>query len=246
MMLKSILPLIAAAALLLSGCSSTNSQRDQVPDISQDALYATALAAMAANDFSTARRYLEALDTRYPFGELTDQVQLDLIYVYYKSRESELTSAAIRRYLRLNPGSMYTDYVMYMQGLNNIQKHSDMIQDFLRLDLAQKDPTYYYDAFKNFSDLIKTYPGSLYVPDARQRMIFIKQQLASREWAIASYYNERGSWLSAIRHCQSILYSYRDTDYIGDALRLMEECYRKLGLSLPADNTRKVIAASGL
>ena len=245
-MFKSVIPVIAALAIGLMGCSSTDAQRKDVPDISQEALYNTALASMASGDYDQARKYLEALDSRYPFGELTDQVQLDLIYVYYKSRESDLTSATINRYLRLNPGSMYTDYVMYMQGLNNIQKHSDMIQDFLRLDRAEKAPTYYYDAFKSFSDLIKTYPQSPYVSDARQRMIYIKEQLAEREWHIAQYYNERGAWLSAIRHCQSILYSYRDTAYIGDALNLMHDCYKKLGLNLPADNTAKVISASGL
>ena len=245
-MFKSIIPVIASLAIGVMGCSSNDAQRQDVPDISQSALYNTALAAMASNDYGTARKYLEALDSRYPFGELTDQVQLDLIYVYYKSRESDLTSATINRYLRLNPGSMYADYVLYMRGLNNIQKHSDMIQEFLRLDRAEKDPTYYYEAFKNFNDLIKTYPQSPYVKDARQRMIFIKDQLAEREWHIEKYYDERGSWLSAIRHCQSILYSYRDTQYIGDALKLMEDCYRKLGLDIPADNTAKVIAASGI
>lgn len=245
-MFKSVAILITALTIALSGCSTTDAQRDDVPDISQEALYSTALASMSSGDYNKARKYLEALDSRYPFGELTDQVQLDLIYVYYKSRESDLTSAAIKRYLRLNPGSLYTDYVMYMQGLNYVQKHSDMIQDFLRLDRAEKDPTYYYDAFKSFKDLIEAYPQSPYVYDARQRMLFIKQQLAKREWHIAKYYNERGAWLSAIRHCQSILYSYRDTEYIGDALRLMEDCYKKLGLSLPANNTAEVIKNSNL
>ena len=46
------------------------------------------------------------------------------------------------------------------------------------------------------------------------------------------------------RHCQSILYSYRDTQYIDEAMDLMAKDYDKLGLKLPADNTRKVIAAS--
>ena len=114
-MFKSIIPVIASLAIGVMGCSSNDAQRQDVPDISQSALYNTALAAMASNDYGTARKYLEALDSRYPFGELTDQVQLDLIYVYYKSRESDLTSATINRYLRLNPGSMYADYVLYMR-----------------------------------------------------------------------------------------------------------------------------------
>ena len=48
--------------------------------------------------------------------------------------------------------------------------------------------------------------------------------------AIANYYYERGSYLSTIRHCQNILYSYRGTQYLEPALALMARCYDDLGL----------------
>ena len=60
---------------------------------------------MATGDFGVARRYLEALDSRYPFGDLSAQVQLDLIYVYYKERQSDLASAQIARFIRFKPNS---------------------------------------------------------------------------------------------------------------------------------------------
>lgn len=94
---------------------------------------------MAVGDFGYAKDYLEALDSRYPFGELTDQTQLDMIYVYYKSKKkSDRPPVAIERYLRLNPTSQYTDYVMYMKGLNEIQKHGTLIQDYLGFDRSQR------------------------------------------------------------------------------------------------------------
>ncbi len=235
-----------AIALALTGCGSDSDSgnKDKVPDLSAAALYSTAKSAMASSDFSKAKDYLEALDTRYPFGEYTDQVQLDLIYVYYKTRSTDLAAAAVERYQRINPTSIYSDYVAYMKGLVAMQKRGNLFQEFMHLDRSQKDPTAYYDAIKTFSDFIKTYPNSPYVHDARQRIIYMKDQLAEREYMIAKYYFDRGAYLSSARHCQSILYSYRDTKYIDQAMDLMAKDYDKLGLKLPADNTRKVIAAS--
>lgn len=243
-MFKFAAPLLAGLALLATACSSSNYNKDEVPDISPDALYLQAQSAMTSGDYYTARQYLEAIDSRYPFGELSDQVQLDLIYVYYKTRESELTTAQINRFLRLSPTSPHIDYVMYMKGLNEMQLRSDLLQDFLGLNRAQKDPTHYQEAFATFREMIETYPNSVYAADAFQRMIYIQQQLAEREYAIASFYNSKGAWLSAIRHCQNIIYSYPDTEYLQDALEMMSECYRNLGLEMPAENTDKVYQAS--
>ena len=129
---KILLPVVIASALSLNltGCS-TGVVTDAVPDMSQEALRAEAMRLTEKGDFALARDYLEALDSRYPFGELTDQVQLDLIYAYYKSHKSEQATAAIERFLRLNPNSMYTDYALYMKGLNELQKHGTIIQDYL-------------------------------------------------------------------------------------------------------------------
>ena len=242
-MFKAAVPLIVSSLIVLTACSS-NYNQDEVPDLSAQELYSDAQAAMATGDFGKARRYLETIDSRYPFGEITDQIQLDLIYVYYKTRENAMTSAAITRYMRLNPNSQYSDYVIFMKGLNEMQKRGDIIQDFLGLNRSQKDPSEYYEAIKTFKNFILTYPHSPYVKDARQRIMYIKDQLAEREFHIAEYYFEREAFLSSIRHCQSILYSYRDTRYLPQALTLMSDSYDRLGLKQAAENTRRVARAS--
>ncbi|WP_051639168.1 outer membrane protein assembly factor BamD [Succinivibrio dextrinosolvens] len=241
---KILMPFVIATAIAVTGCSSDKIEKDAVPDLSQEALHAKARQMAASGDYAKARDYLEALDSRYPFGELTDQVQLDLIYVNYKSRKSAETTAAIERFLRLNPNSQYADYVLYMKGLNEMQKHGSLIQDFLGFDRSQKDPQNYFDAYKAFKDLIDRYPNSPYATDAYHRLVYIKTQLAKREWAIASYYQERGALVSAIRHCQAIIYTYYDTEYCEKAFKMMAEDYKKLGLQLPSSNAEKVIAAS--
>ena len=225
-----------ALSLLLSACSS-GPNADEVPDVSPENLYKVAQTTMASGEFDTARRYLEAIDSRYPFGDFTSQVQLDLIYVYYKQRESELASAQVARFIRLSPTHPNIDYVYYMKGLIEMQKRADMFQDFLGLDRSQKDPTEFINAFNTFSELIESYPDSLYVADARQRMIFIKRELAKHELNIARYYYLRGAYVSAATHGRNIVHSYRNTPALKEALDIMIKSYDKLGLKEAKANT---------
>ncbi len=243
-----MLKFLAGAVLCLSlavatGCGS-NYNTDEVPDVSPENLYNVAKAGMTTGDYGAARRYLEALDSRYPFGDLTQQAQLDLIYVYYKTRETELASAMIERFIRLSPTHPNIDYVYYMKGLTQMQRRADMIQDYLGLERYEKDPTDYVNAFNTFKQLVTTYPNSIYAADARQRMIYIKDELAKREMAIAQYYYERGAYLSSIRHSQNILSTYRTTTQLEPALENMARCYEQLNLARPAANVRQVMAAS--
>ncbi|MGF1805114.1 tetratricopeptide repeat protein, partial [Aliivibrio sifiae] len=70
------------AVSLLVGCSSSD---DVIPDIPPSELYSQAQISLQAGNWTSAIERLEALDSRYPFGAYSEQVQLDLIYVYYKN-----------------------------------------------------------------------------------------------------------------------------------------------------------------
>ena len=108
--------LVAAAtlSLFLAGCSGS---KEEVPDNPPNEIYATAQQKLQDGNWRQAITQLEALDNRYPFGPYSQQVQLDLIYAYYKNADLPLAQAAIDRFIRLNPTHPNIDYVMYMRGL---------------------------------------------------------------------------------------------------------------------------------
>lgn len=215
-------------ALEIIGCSSVN--KDVVPDKEPEELYMNAYEALSQENYGSAREYLEAIDSRYPFGPYAHQVQMDLIYTYYKDRENDLAIAEIDKFIRLNPSDKDIDYVLYMRGLVNVQKSIDRMLDFVHIDRYDRDTSYLRQAFTDFKTLINTYPNSLYVADAYARMVYIRHTLARHELQIADFYYRKGAYLSSARRCQNILQEFKDTEELEDALILLEKNYQKLNL----------------
>ncbi|MEN3752248.1 outer membrane protein assembly factor BamD [Mangrovibacter yixingensis] len=235
--------LLAAAtlSLVLAGCSSS---KDEVPDNPPSEIYATAQQKLQDGNWKAAIKQLEALDNRYPFGPYSQQVQLDLIYAYYKNADLPLAQAAIDRFLRLNPTHPNIDYVLYMRGLTNMALDDSALQGFFGVDRSDRDPQHARDAFNDFSKLVRGYPHSQYANDAEKRMLFLKDRLAKYELSVAQYYTRRGAWVAVVNRVEGMLKNYQDTQATRDALPLMENAYRKMQLDAQADKVAKIIASN--
>ncbi|PKH19813.1 outer membrane protein assembly factor BamD [Enterobacterales bacterium CwR94] len=235
--------LVAAATLSLAlvGCSSS---KDTVPDSPPSELYATAQQKLQDGNFKGAITQLEALDNRYPFGPYSQQVQLDLIYAYYKNADLPLAQAAIDRFMRLNPTHPNIDYVIYMRGLTDMALDDSALQGFFGVDRSDRDPTHARDAFKDFTQLLRGYPNSQYAPDARKRMVYLKDRLAKYELSVAQFYTKRGAYVAVVNRSEQMLRDYPDTQATREALPLMENAYRQLQLTAEADKVAKIIAAN--
>ncbi|MBT1444615.1 outer membrane protein assembly factor BamD [Shewanella sp. JM162201] len=221
---------VALLALALGACSSTGSQEDAaLSQKSPDALYAQARTSMELGNFSKAAKSLEALDSRFPFGPHKTQVQLDLIYAYYKMDDTPQALANIDRFLRLNPTHPDVDYVQYMRGLVNMQADSYLFHDMMNIDRTDRDPKNAMDAFKDFDRLLKVYPNSKYAADSRKRMQFLKNRLARYSIQVAEYYVKMNAWSAAAVRAQTVLESFPGTPSTERALEIMAESYDELG-----------------
>lgn len=224
--------LACMTGLVLGGCAGSPDEEIFDPRLSDAQLtYERAKNNIASGNYSTAAQTLQALSTRYPFGPLAHQIQMDQIYVYYKLADIDKALAAIDRFSRLNPNHPDIDYVMYMRGLVNQRADYNAIQELAGVDRSDRDPTKAREAFDDFADLIRRYPDSKYVGDARQRMVAIKSRLARYELAVADYYMKREAYLAAANRARYILENYSDTPEAERALVVMADCYGRLNLN---------------
>ncbi len=240
-MLKQVFLLLCCVVISVMsvGCSSKN--KDIVPDKTPVELFDSANQAMASENFSTARDYLESIDSRYPFGPYAHQVQLNLIYTYYKERENDLALAEIDKFIRLNPSDPNIDYLYYMRGLTLMQKGTDRMLQFLYIDTYDRDNTDYEQAFAEFKKVATVYPKSLYVADSIARMIYIRNAIARHELDIAKFYYKRQAYISSARRCQKIVTLFKDTDEVEDALKLLRKNYQHLNLTEAENNTQRLL-----
>ncbi|MBD2816547.1 outer membrane protein assembly factor BamD [Xenorhabdus cabanillasii] len=231
----------ATLSLVLSGCSSN---KDAVPDIPPSQIYSNGQEKLQNGNYKLAIKQLESLDNRYPFGPYSQQVQLDLIYSYYKSAEFPLALASAERFMRLNPTHPNIDYVLYMRALVLQAMDDNLLQDFLGIDRSDRDPENARAAFRDFKQLVRYYPNSQYATDAYKRLIFLKERLAKHELAVVQYYTKRGAYVAVVNRAEQMLRDYPDTHSTKESLPYMEKAYKALGLKTEADKVAALIAAN--
>jgi len=235
--------LVAAAtlSLMLVGCSSS---KDPVPDNPPSEIYASAQLKLQDGDYKGAIKELEALDNRYPFGPYAQQVQLDLIYAYYKSADLTLAQASIDRFLRLNPTHPNVDYVLYMRGLTDMALDDSALQGFFGVDRSDRDPEHARAAFRDFTQLVRGYPHSQYATDATKRLVYLKDRLAKYELAVVQFYTKRGAYIAVVNRVEQMLRDFPDAQATREALPLMQNAYQQLQLNGQADKVAKIINAN--
>ncbi len=231
------------AVSLLFGCTSNT---EIVPDVPPSELYAEAQTSLQAGNWITAIEKLEALDSRYPFGAYSEQVQLDLIYAYYKNDDLALGVATISRFTRLNPTHEKMDWILYMRGLTHMAQDRNFMHDLFNVDRSDRDPEPVKRAFTDFKKLLERYPTSPYAEDAQLRMVALKNRLAEYDLATADFYLRREAWVAAINRAQELQKAYPDTEAARKSLAIQLEAYQQLGLEDSVKRTQELIELNPL
>ncbi|NVD05795.1 outer membrane protein assembly factor BamD [Vibrio sp. JPW-9-11-11] len=226
------------ALSVLVGCSSSE---EIVPDVPPSELYSEAQVSLQGGNWLTAIEKLEALDSRYPFGAYSEQVQLDLIYAYYKNDDLALGLATIERFTRLNPTHEKLDWVLYMRGLTHMAQDRNFMHDLFNVDRSDRDPEPVKKAFADFKKLLERYPTSPYAQDAQKRMYALKNRLAEYDLATADFYLRREAWIAAINRAQELQKTYPDTEAARKSLAIQLEAYQQLGLQDAVTRTERLI-----
>jgi outer membrane protein assembly factor BamD len=224
-------------AVALCGCGRDNVVQDQGPEL----LYERGYNAMEGSNFAGAIQYFNALEARYPFSPETRQAQLDLIYLYYRSLQPEAAIDAAEQFERENPTHERLDYCLYMRGLVYFDQAPNIIEKLLRVDLSLRPPKDTLRSFSAFQELIRRFPNSEYVPDARQRMVFLRNRLADYENHVADYYVRRGAYVAAINRAKYALEHYPEAPQLEKTLQILVVAYEQLGMSDLAADSRRVL-----
>ena len=233
---------IAILVLMLAACGERREAETETLPVDQ--LYSEAKSSLDAGNFERAIRYYKRLTSRFPFGDYSEQAQLDLAFAQYKRSDYDEAVSTVNRFVKTYPAHPKIDYAYYLRGLVNFDRNRSYIDRLLPSQAGNRDLEAARQSFNDFSELLRRYPQSSYAADARQRMVFLRNDIANSELTVARYYFRRGAYVGAANRAKYIVENYQQAAQIPDALALMVQSYEALGQKDLADDARRVLEAN--
>ena len=232
--------LLLALIPLLAACNS-RVRIEAAETLPVDAMYNEAKTALDNGEIDRAVRFYERLVARFPYGKYHEQAQIELAYALYRDNKPDEALSAINRFIKIYPTHPRIDYAYYLRGLVNFNRRIGLLEKYFSDDITRRDLQYVRQSFQDFGELLNKFPNSSYAPDARQRMVYLRNGLANAELMVASYYFRRGAFIAAAGRAKFLLETYQEAPQAADALAIMAESYRRLGRTQLGDEAAAVL-----
>ena len=231
--------LLSGMLVLLSACAGNDEQQTEIGSLQE--AYEKARDSVARKNYRRGIQIFEAIQARFPFSDLSRQIQLELVYAYYKSGANEQAIEAADTFMRENPIHPKVDYALYIKSLAYFEGEPGFTERWFRKDMTKRPPEGVGQSYATLRRLVDRYPASPYSADAEQRMVYLKNRLAAYENHVADYYLRRGAYVAALNRARSSLEEFHGADANVTSLNIMASAYEKLGMKDLADDTRRIL-----
>ena len=221
----------------MMGCASNEKEEAEPPEVQ---LYRMAQDRINAKNFLGAVDSLARIERFYPFGVYAEQARADLIYAHYMSGDFDQAYAASEKFIRLYPRNTNVDYAYFMKGMTGYYADEGLLGNIFSLSLSKRDITGAMQSYADLTEFLIRYPESEYIDAARERLIFLRNLIASSELEGAEYYLKRGAYLAALNRANYVLKNIPNSTEKQRALDIMKKSFIELGYEEYAEKVSSV------
>ncbi len=215
--------------------------RDTLDNMTVEQLYQRAHKMSQDGNWGNAETVYQKLIARFPYGAYNEQSQIELAYAQYKDGKYEDAYSTINEFIKTYPTHKHIAYAYYLRGLINFDRTESGVQKLVKISPSRFDQAYALQSFDDFNTLIARFPDTRYAVDARQRMIYLRNQLAQSELNVAEYYLQRKAYIASADRAKYIIEHYQRAPETADALAVLAKSYHMLGRQKLADQTTQVL-----
>jgi outer membrane protein assembly factor BamD len=226
-LLRPILALLLA--VVLASCSS--SKNEAYIEKPVDDLYNKAMDALVEENYSTAAKTFDQVESQHPYSVWATKSQLMQIYSLYQDGKYDEAIIAADRFIQLHPGHKDVAYSYYLKAICYYMQIVDVGRDQKLTELA----------LKSLDDVVRRFPDSKYARDAKLKLDFTRDHLAGKEMDIGRYYLKRAEYLAAMNRFKRVIDNYQTTTHVPEALERLVECDIALGLAGEAKENAAVL-----
>jgi len=234
-----VIPILCSTLL---ACAGNDKERTEIQNITE--AYDTAQESVEKGNYRKGIQIFEAIQARFPFSNLSRQIQLELLHAYYQSGQREQAIETADTFMRENPIHDRVDYALYIKGLAYYEPETAFLERWFKRDTSSRPPVEVDLAYDTLRRLVTRYPNSEYAADAQQRMLAIKKRMSIYENHVAEYYLRRGAYIAAANRAKSALEAYNGVKSNETSLRIMVKAYENLGMTDLAADAKRVLDAN--
>ncbi|HEX7325461.1 MAG TPA: outer membrane protein assembly factor BamD [Rhodanobacteraceae bacterium] len=241
----SLLKLAALLSLLtvLGGCAifHHHGPRETLNNMTVEQLYQRAHKLEKDSNWTAAEQVYNKLIARFPYGAYNEQSQIELAYAQYKDEKYDDAYSTINEFIKTYPTQKHIAYAYYLRGLINFDRTESGVQRLAKISPSRFDQGYSLQSFDDFNTLIARFPNTPYAKDARQRMVYLRNQLAQSELNVAIFYLGRKAYVASADRAKYIIEHYQRAPQVADALAVLAKSYHLMGEQKLADQTTAVL-----
>jgi outer membrane protein assembly factor BamD len=203
----------------LGGCGwfSSDTKKEQLEG-SADALIQDGLDFYQRGSYEKAVEAFQTLRDRYPYSQYAILAELKLADSYYLNKDYELAATGYKEFERLHPANEVIPYIIFQQGMSY----------FKQMPTVDRDQSRTYLAVQEFNRLIKSFPQSEYVPQAKANRDLALKNLATHEFLIGEFYFKQGNCQAAMGRFAWIDKNYPDIPVPPKMNAYRETCQKKM------------------
>jgi outer membrane protein assembly factor BamD len=211
--------------IFFSGCAWFETEKEKTAD----ELIAEGLEYYEDESYKKAIESFEDLKNWYPFSKYAIVAELKIADAHYHLEEYEEAVFAYEEFENLHPRNEKTPYAVYQIAKCH----------FNRVDTIDRDQTSARKALDTFNRLIKYYPDSSYVPQAKEERNECIKSLAGNELYVALFYYKTEYYKAALYRFKAIITDYPDIGTHQIALQYIPMCEAAMKASEPEQKQEK-------
>lgn len=196
---------------------------------SESYIYETAKKKIKNHQYKQAIKLFEMLNKNFPFSNNSYNSKLNIIYSYYKLKNFQLAMIKMNHFIKFNQISN-VDYILYLRGLieKSLTNNNNFFQNLLKFKKNNVNSKYFFAAFKDFYQLYKDYPYSVYTKKIKKTLLSMKETLAEEELDIMKYYYKKKAYLAVINRGKQLFLKYPETQAMKNSIKYIQKSYKNL------------------
>ena len=223
-----IIKLLLITFLIISCSSSNNSEIIEKNDIE---MYKNALSLSLSGKHDNAAKQFDTLNLNYPYSTLSAKAEIMTAFSLYQNNEIKKTIIKLQSFLEMNPAGNLSEYAQYLLAMCY----------YIQISNQERDPSLSKKSLNYFKIVISKYPDGKYAKDAKLKIQYINNSLASNELSIGVFYLRRNSPLAAIKRFKFIIENYKNTNVIPETLYRLCEALLMISLEDEARQSKALL-----